>query len=86
MDNILIQVSGRKRVVLFAPRDANNLYLVGDKSAVTDIDNPDLTRFPRFAAATKWQCELEPGDVIFIPGTFHSRVKLYVNKVFIKLI
>ncbi|EKX39134.1 hypothetical protein GUITHDRAFT_143741 [Guillardia theta CCMP2712] len=40
MDNALIQVTGRKRVVLFSPQDADNLYMVGDKSAVLDIDNP----------------------------------------------
>ena len=31
MDNILIQVTGSKRVVLFSPQDANNLYLNGKK-------------------------------------------------------
>ena len=31
MDNMLIVVSGRKRVVLFPPSDALNLYLNGKK-------------------------------------------------------
>ena len=30
MDNILIQVNGRKRVVLFSPKDAVYLYLNGE--------------------------------------------------------
>ena len=30
MDNVLAQVSGRKRVVLYSPRDALHLYLSGE--------------------------------------------------------
>ena len=30
MDNLLIQVSGKKRVVLFSPREADKLYLDGE--------------------------------------------------------
>ncbi len=37
-----MQVVGTKRVILFAPSDAELLYLKGDKSQVLDIDNPDL--------------------------------------------
>ncbi|XP_031562148.1 tRNA wybutosine-synthesizing protein 5-like [Actinia tenebrosa] len=73
MDNLLIQVSGRKRVVLFSPQDASNLYLNGDKSEVLNIDNPDLKRFPRFSSAVPFECHLEAGDVLFIPALwFHN--------------
>lgn len=30
MDNLLAQVTGRKRVVLYSPQDALHLYLSGD--------------------------------------------------------
>ena len=55
MDNVLIQVTGRKRVVLYPPQDVDFLYMVGDKSAVLDIDDPDLNRFPlfRYGVATR---------------------------------
>ncbi|CAI8011913.1 tRNA wybutosine-synthesizing protein 5 [Geodia barretti] len=77
MDNLLVQVTGRKRVVLFNPRDANNLYLTGDKSRVLDIDSPDLSLFPRFSRATRHECVLEPGDVLFIPALwFHNVVSV----------
>lgn len=77
MDNLLIQVQGRKRVVLFDPADVNYLYLQGDKSTVLDIDRPDLTRFPLFVKATKFTCVLEPGDVLFIPALwFHNTLAL----------
>ncbi|KAM4731459.1 tRNA wybutosine-synthesizing protein 5 isoform 1-T1 [Anableps anableps] len=68
MDNLLAQVTGRKRVVLYRPQDAPHLYLNGDKSEVLDIDAPDLKRFPEFVKAKRYDCVLEPGDLLFIPG------------------
>ena len=44
------------------------MRLSGDKSEVLDIDNPDLLRYPEFVKATRYECELEPGDILFIPG------------------
>lgn len=77
MDNILIQVTGRKRVVLYSPQDATKLYLNGDKSEVLDIDNPDLSTYPKFAEATPFECFMEPGDVLFIPAMwFHNVISL----------
>ena len=82
MDNLLIQVTGRKRVVLFSPRDATKLYLNGDKSEVLDIDNPDLSKYPKFAEATPFECFMEPGDVLFIPAMwFHNVISLQVRVV-----
>ncbi|XP_043916562.1 tRNA wybutosine-synthesizing protein 5 isoform X2 [Protopterus annectens] len=75
MDNLLIQVTGKKRVVLYSPRDATYLYLTGDKSEVLDIDNPDLSRYPEFQKAVRYECHLCPGDVLFIPALwFHNTV------------
>lgn len=77
MDNFLIQVKGKKRVVLFSPTDALNLYLVGDKSSVLDITNPDLVRYPLFANTTRYECEMNPGDILYIPALwFHNVVSL----------
>ncbi|KAF6213292.1 hypothetical protein GE061_011010 [Apolygus lucorum] len=71
MDNMLIQVSGEKRVALFSPEDTHYLYLSGDKSQVLDIDNPDTTAFPEFVKATRYETLLTPGDVLFIPALWH---------------
>ncbi|KFQ11975.1 tRNA wybutosine-synthesizing protein 5, partial [Leptosomus discolor] len=68
MDNFLIQVTGKKRVVLYSPRDAPYLYLSGTKSEVLDVDNPDLEKYPLFVKAKRYQCCLEAGDVLFIPA------------------
>ncbi|XP_056145061.1 tRNA wybutosine-synthesizing protein 5 [Lampris incognitus] len=77
MDNLLAQVTGRKRVVLYSPQDALHLYLSGDKSEVLDIDTPDLQRFPEFVKAQRYECVLEPGDLLFIPALwFHNTLAL----------
>ena len=77
MDNLLLQITGRKRVVLFSPKDALNLYLDGDKSIILDIDNVDASRFPLFSKAVRYQCFLDPGDILFIPALwFHNVVSL----------
>ncbi|KAK9505983.1 hypothetical protein O3M35_009932 [Rhynocoris fuscipes] len=71
MDNMLIQIVGEKRVVLFSPSDTQHMYLNGDKSEVIDIDNPDEKRFPDFLKAVQYECLLKPGDVLFIPALWH---------------
>lgn len=43
-------------------------FFTGDKSEVLDIGNPDPEKFPKFYAATRYEGELEPGDILFIPG------------------
>ena len=43
-------------------------FVLGDKSEVLDIDNVDEAKFPEFKKATRYECILEPGDVLFIPG------------------
>ncbi|XP_005373312.1 PREDICTED: tRNA wybutosine-synthesizing protein 5 isoform X2 [Chinchilla lanigera] len=73
MDNLLIQVTGKKRITLFSPREAQYLYLSGSKSEVLNIDNPDLAKYPLFSKARRHECLLEAGDVLFIPALwFHN--------------
>ncbi|KAM9850540.1 tRNA wybutosine-synthesizing protein 5 [Aulostomus maculatus] len=77
MDNLLAQVTGTKRVVLYSPQDALHLYLSGDKSEVLDIDSPDLKLFPEFVKAVRHECVLLPGDLLFIPALwFHNTLAL----------
>ncbi|XP_067458996.1 tRNA wybutosine-synthesizing protein 5 [Thunnus thynnus] len=77
MDNLLAQVTGMKRVALYSPQDALHLYLSGDKSEVLDIDSPDLKLFPEFVKAKRYECVLEPGDLLFIPALwFHNTLAL----------
>ena len=67
-------------MVLYSPREATKLYLNGDKSEVLDIDNPDLSRFPKFTKVIPYECFMEPGDVLFIPAMwFHNVISLEVS-------
>ena len=75
MDNLLVQICGHKRVVLFPPHDASLLYLSRDKSQVVDIDKPDLDRFPLFAQSHACEALLQPGDVLFIPALWFHNVQ-----------
>jgi hypothetical protein len=79
MDNVLVQVLGKKRVILFPPSEIDKLYMTGDKSLVTNVDDPDLEKFPLFSQATRYECELAPGDGIFIPGIFNKLIYIKSN-------
>lgn len=67
MDNILIQINGKKKVILFPPSEVDYLYMKGDKSQVLDVENPDYSKYPLFSHAKRYECILETGDSIFIP-------------------
>ncbi|XP_062434345.1 tRNA wybutosine-synthesizing protein 5 isoform X2 [Rhea pennata] len=79
MDNFLIQITGKKRVVLYSPQDAPYLYLSGTKSEVLDVDNPDFEKYPLFVKAKRYECYLEAGDILFIPDIFLSTALWFHN-------
>ncbi|MEZ4394519.1 MAG: cupin-like domain-containing protein [Polyangiales bacterium] len=75
--NLVAQISGRRRVTLFAPDQRVALYphplrsLNAHHSQVR-LDAPDLARFPRFAEARGEAVALEAGELLFIPrGWWH---------------
>jgi hypothetical protein len=80
--NIACVVGGRRRFTLFPPEQLPNLYvgpveftISGPPISMVTMKNPDLARFPRFAAAMRQArvAELEPGDALYIPyGWWHQ--------------
>lgn len=83
-DNLACVVAGRRRFTLFPPDQVHNLYVgpweltpAGQPISLVDVTNPDLERFPRFAAAAAAAevAELEPGDAIFIPSLWWHHVQ-----------
>lgn len=74
--NILhIHFHGKKRCVLFAPNQTENLYKV-PFSLISrediDFDNPDYSKFPKLKNATGFVCDLNHGDTLFMPeGYWH---------------
>lgn len=71
-DNLLAQVRGVKRVRLFAPRQSRCLYAGRDGAefaSKVDLEQPDLERYPRFAAAEiDADIWLEEGEMLFLPA------------------
>lgn len=83
-DNIACVAAGRRRFTLFPPDQLDNLYIgpldftpAGQPASMVDFQQPDLTRFPKFAQAMKHAqvAELEAGDGIFIPSMWWHHVE-----------
>lgn len=72
--NLLFQIRGTKRVAMFAPEDAANVYSMRENPRVSpvDVERPDASRFPLFAKAKRHDFTITAGDVLFIPfGWWH---------------
>lgn len=81
--NLLCQVVGSKKIILFPYTDTPYLYphdssLLFNTSRV-DVENPDLSLFPDFPKATKLECYLNPGDILYIPPKFWHHVRSLEN-------
>ncbi|KAL0278797.1 UNVERIFIED_CONTAM: hypothetical protein PYX00_000502 [Menopon gallinae] len=80
MDNILIQIRGKKKIILWPPSEVEYLYLMGDKSKVIDVERGHPEKYPKFIKAARYQCLLEEGDIIFIPALwFHNITALEMS-------
>lgn len=70
--NLLVQIHGRKKLLLISPRQSGFLYypsldLGHVNYSPVDVESPDYDRFPRFKQATPIEVQLEPGEILFIP-------------------
>lgn len=71
-NNFLAQVVGRKRVKLIPACEL--AYVYNNRHCFTPVDGgePDLGRFPLMAQAQMMECELQPGEILFLPvGCWH---------------
>lgn len=78
-NNLLAQVSGRKKLVLFSPKYLSNLYPYPAHSKIphlsqVNIDAPDLKKFPKSQAAKPVHVMLTPGEILFIPAFWWHQV------------
>ena len=68
MANVLCQIKGSKRVVLYPPSDVVHLKISpGGSSSSINIFEADPSTEPSLAATNPWETVLRPGDVLFIP-------------------
>lgn len=70
-ENLYVMVSGKKRITLFPP--ASPVYRHSPFSklpnhALTDPENPDYSRYPKFKHAQPYLAEVSAGDTLFIPS------------------
>ncbi len=79
---LLFQLSGTKRVLMFAPSDRPNLYFNSPFAATQRwsrlpgrSDEADLETFPRFRRTRRFEGRLEQGDVLFIPPFWSHEIE-----------
>jgi hypothetical protein len=75
-NNLLIQVVGRKRVVLASPAETpklyNHIYVFSEVGNLTD-PRLDFSSYPRVKGLRTLDIVLEPGEALFIPiGWWHQ--------------
>jgi hypothetical protein len=80
LDNILVQMVGRKRVTLLS-RDTERSHLYcGEKygqqynTSAVNVESPNYDRHPVFANVHMQTTTLKPGDAIFIPSKWWHHV------------
>jgi hypothetical protein len=66
----LAQIKGRKRAILFSPRDSDFVY-----RGQVNPEQPDFERFPLFDCATAYECVIGPGDTLLIPSKWWHHVR-----------
>ncbi|MGH3761753.1 cupin-like domain-containing protein [Actinophytocola sp.] len=75
--NLFFQLHGRKRFVMVADAERDKCYTYNWRWASVDPEAPDLDRHPAFAGATVMTCDVEAGDLFYMPpGTLHKVTSL----------
>lgn len=77
--NLLAQVVGCKYVRLYHSKHTAKLHPYGDgltqNSSQIDVDEPQHSLYPEFAALPFYDCVLQPGQMLFIPPGWWHYVK-----------
>lgn len=83
-DNLACCVVGKRKFTLFPPDQIANLYPGplsptpgGQALSMVDFNNPDFTKYPKFADAIKHGqiAELEAGDALYLPSMWWHQVE-----------
>lgn len=82
MANVLCQIKGSKRLLLFPPSDVTQFQIPpGESSSPINIFESDISKYPRCQEAI-----LGPGDVVFIPSLWlHAAAPLETTSISINV-
>lgn len=73
-DRLMVQVTGRRRVLLMGPGQAFDglypypLHHTYDRYSMVDLEAPDAGLWPKFSGVRGVTAILSPGDVLFVPA------------------
>ncbi|XP_071451371.1 lysine-specific demethylase 8 [Hetaerina americana] len=78
--NLLAQVVGTKRVILYSSDDSEYLHpyegqMLSNTSQVDPEDPKILEKFPDVSSAQAWECEIRAGDMLYIPRCWWHHVR-----------
>eukprot|EP00415_Alexandrium_ostenfeldii_P000512 UN0512 len=78
--NLHVQLTGRKRFILFPPEDWPHLYPFPvhhdlDRRSMVDLDSPNTDDHPNWKGAHGHVVELGPGDALYIPPFWWHHVQ-----------
>ena len=69
MANVLCQIKGQKKLILYPPTDVRSLDVApGASSSEINVFTADLSAHPSLASAHPHEAVLDAGDVLFIPA------------------
>jgi histone arginine demethylase JMJD6 len=84
----LTQIYGVKEYTAFSVDQTPLIYVDPHQynvSQITDIENPDLQKFPLFAQAAPMKFQLHPGEILFIPGGLWHTAKMLTPSISISV-
>lgn len=80
--NLLCQVVGAKKIIMYPESDGRFLYpregMLKNTSQV-DVESPDLSTYPEFGRAVPRECLLNPGEMLYIPPKYWHHVRALDN-------
>jgi hypothetical protein len=79
-ENLLAQITGRKRVILYPPHDTPLLYAFPSRShlpnfSAADAERMEDPRFPLLREAQRIEVAIEPGDMLYLPSRWWHQVR-----------
>jgi Cupin-like domain len=77
--NFLVQIRGKKELILFRPEDSAYLYPkeggINTHESSVELDHIDYDRFPLVRNASAFSCTLQQGDVLYLPPRWWHQVR-----------